>query len=122
MQRGSSSDCERFAIGYTAGGIARGRCVVRTSASRRWQARLGHTCLGTLEDKIVQVAVAEVLSAIYEADFLECSFGFRPGRGRLVGVPEPSRMLLIALGIVSLTAMRLGACPRGGNGGAPCAI
>jgi RNA-directed DNA polymerase len=33
-----------------------------------------------LEDKIVQGAVAEVLSAIYEADFLECSYGFRPGR------------------------------------------
>ena len=34
-----------------------------------------------LEDKVVQGAVAEVLSAIYEADFLDCSFGFRPGRG-----------------------------------------
>lgn len=34
----------------------------------------------TLEDKIVQGAVAEVLSAVYEADFLDCSFGFRPGR------------------------------------------
>jgi len=33
-----------------------------------------------LEDKIVQRAVAEVLSAIYEADFLDCSFGFRPRR------------------------------------------
>jgi RNA-directed DNA polymerase len=33
-----------------------------------------------LEDKIVQGAVAEVLSAIYEADFLGCSYGFRPGR------------------------------------------
>ncbi|WOH83318.1 reverse transcriptase domain-containing protein [Bradyrhizobium sp. BEA-2-5] len=33
-----------------------------------------------LEDKIVQGAVAEVLSAIYEADFLDCSFGFRPRR------------------------------------------
>ena len=33
-----------------------------------------------LEDKIVQSAVAEVLSAIYEADFLDCSYGFRPGR------------------------------------------
>ena len=33
-----------------------------------------------LEDKIVQGAVAEVLSAVYEADFLDCSFGFRPGR------------------------------------------
>lgn len=33
-----------------------------------------------LEDKIVQGAIAEVLSAVYEADFLDCSFGFRPGR------------------------------------------
>lgn len=33
-----------------------------------------------LEDKIVQGAVAEVLSAVYEADFLGLSYGFRPGR------------------------------------------
>ena len=35
----------------------------------------------TLEDKIVQRSVAEVLSAIYEPDFLGLSYGFRPGRG-----------------------------------------
>lgn len=34
----------------------------------------------TLEDKIVQSAVAEVLSAIYEVDFLGFSYGFRPKR------------------------------------------
>lgn len=34
-----------------------------------------------LEDKIVQSATAEVLSAIYEADFLGFSYGFRRGRG-----------------------------------------
>ncbi len=33
-----------------------------------------------LEDKIVQGAVAEVLSAIYEVDFLGFSYGFRPKR------------------------------------------
>jgi group II intron reverse transcriptase/maturase len=33
-----------------------------------------------LEDKIVQRAEAEVLSAIYEADFLGFSYGFRPER------------------------------------------
>ena len=33
-----------------------------------------------LEDKIVQGAVAEVLNAIYEVDFLGFSYGFRPGR------------------------------------------
>jgi len=32
-----------------------------------------------LEDKVVQGTVAEVLSAIYEADFLGFSYGFRPG-------------------------------------------
>src|SRR5215471_10320345 len=33
-----------------------------------------------LEDKIVQGAVAEVLNAVYEADFVGFSHGFRPGR------------------------------------------
>src|ERR1700732_216744 len=35
-----------------------------------------------LEDKIVQQAVATVLEAIYEEDFLGSSYGFRPGRGQ----------------------------------------
>ena len=34
----------------------------------------------TLEDKIVQRAVVEVLNAIYESEFLGFSYGFRPGR------------------------------------------
>ena len=34
-----------------------------------------------LEDKIVQGAVAEVLNAVYETDFMGFSYGFRPGRG-----------------------------------------
>lgn len=33
------------------------------------------------EDKLVQSALARILNAIYEQDFLECSFGFRPKRG-----------------------------------------
>lgn len=37
--------------------------------------------ISTIEDKIVQGALREVLEAIYEQDFLPCSFGFRPGRG-----------------------------------------
>ncbi len=36
----------------------------------------------TLEDKIVQGAVTEVLNAIYEVDFLGFSYGFRPGRSQ----------------------------------------
>jgi group II intron reverse transcriptase/maturase len=34
----------------------------------------------TFEDKVLQRAVAMVLGAVYEQDFLDCSYGFRPGR------------------------------------------
>src|SRR5512138_553410 len=34
----------------------------------------------TFEDKILQRAVAMVLEAVYEQEFLDCSYGFRPGR------------------------------------------
>lgn len=34
----------------------------------------------TFEDKILQRAVTMVLEAIYEQDFLDCSYGFRPAR------------------------------------------
>lgn len=34
----------------------------------------------TYEDKVLQRAVTMVLEAIYEQDFLDCSFGFRPKR------------------------------------------
>jgi group II intron reverse transcriptase/maturase len=34
----------------------------------------------TLEDKVAQRAIAMVLEAVYEQDFLDCSYGFRPGR------------------------------------------
>ncbi|MGH2855146.1 MAG: group II intron reverse transcriptase/maturase [Solirubrobacteraceae bacterium] len=43
--------------------------------------RLRPLGIASLEDKIVQRAVVEVLNAIYEVDFLGFSYGFRPGRG-----------------------------------------
>jgi group II intron reverse transcriptase/maturase len=36
--------------------------------------------LPSLEDKIVQKGMVHILEAIYEADFLGCSYGYRPGR------------------------------------------
>jgi len=36
--------------------------------------------ISALEDKIVQGAVRDVLEAVYEQDFLDCSYGFRPKR------------------------------------------
>ena len=37
--------------------------------------------ISNLEDKIVQKMMQRVLESIYEPTFLECSYGFRPGRG-----------------------------------------
>jgi RNA-directed DNA polymerase len=34
-----------------------------------------------VEDRLVQRAVARILEAVFEADFLDCSYGFRPKRG-----------------------------------------
>jgi RNA-directed DNA polymerase len=34
----------------------------------------------TFEDKILQRAVVMVMTAVYEQDFMDCSYGFRPGR------------------------------------------
>jgi RNA-directed DNA polymerase len=34
----------------------------------------------TFEDKVLQRAVAMVLEPVYEQEFLDCSYGFRPGR------------------------------------------
>jgi group II intron reverse transcriptase/maturase len=50
----------------------------------------------TLEDKVLQRAVTMVLEPLYEQDFLDCSFGFRPGRSahRALGVFWQSAMAM----------------------------
>src|SRR5664279_2226624 len=46
-----------------------------------------------LEDKLVQLAVAQILSAIYEADFLPCNQGYRPERGAQPAARELAEVL-----------------------------
>jgi RNA-directed DNA polymerase len=43
--------------------------------------RLRPLGVASVEDKIVQRALVEVLNAVYEVDFRGFSYGFRPGRG-----------------------------------------
>src|ERR1700730_15759272 len=46
-----------------------------------------------LEDKIVQKVVVDLMNAIYEQDFLDCSYGFRPGRGQHQALDEVRRVI-----------------------------
>jgi RNA-directed DNA polymerase len=47
----------------------------------------------SLEDKIVQKAAVDLLNAIYEQDFLECSYGFRPDRSAQDALDEVWRTI-----------------------------
>jgi len=46
-----------------------------------------------IADKVLQMAVTKILEAIYEAEFLPCSYGYRPRRGALDAVRDVSRTL-----------------------------
>ena len=47
----------------------------------------------SLEDKIVQKVVVDLMNAIYEQDFLDCSYGFRPGRSQHQALDEVRRVI-----------------------------
>ena len=46
------------------------------------------------EDKVVGKAISRILESIYEQDFLECSHGFRPGRGCQTALTMANDILL----------------------------
>lgn len=52
----------------------------------------------TLEDKILQRAVAWVMEAVYEQDFMDCSYGFRPGRSAHQALEALRKMLMATWG------------------------
>jgi retron-type reverse transcriptase len=63
----------------------------RTKLVRRWyrpteNGRERPLGIPALEDKLVQLACAKLLTAIYAQDFLACRDGYRPGRGALEAV------------------------------------
>jgi group II intron reverse transcriptase/maturase len=52
---------------------------------------LGISCY---EDKLVEANIAELLSAVYETKFLDCSFGFRPERNCHQAISELKRQII----------------------------
>jgi RNA-directed DNA polymerase len=46
-----------------------------------------------LEDKLVQSVAVDLLNAIYEQDFFDCSYGFRPGRSQHQALDEIGKVM-----------------------------
>jgi RNA-directed DNA polymerase len=47
-----------------------------------------------IADKLLQLAVAKILEAIYEQDFLSCSYGYRPNTGAHKAVKDLTQALM----------------------------
>jgi RNA-directed DNA polymerase len=86
---------------YAAALHANIEALVQRLKSKRYRAKLVRRCsipkengkerplgIPALEDKLVQMACAKLLTAIYEQDFLDCSYGYRPERSALDAVKD----------------------------------
>lgn len=50
--------------------------------------------LPSVEDKLVQIMVKKLLEAIYETDFLECSYGYRPNRNGIQAIDKLDKVVM----------------------------
>ena len=114
---------------YAANLQANIEALAQRLKAKRYRAKLVRRCyipkengkerplgIPALEDKLVQLACAKLLTAIYEQDFLECSYGYRPGRGALDAV----RDLTFDLQYGTVWVSGGGRCPRLLRPSGPC--